>query len=233
MPVAYFTVLFGMGKWTSVERKRIVAIIVFYIAASLFWGAFEQAGSTLNLFADRFTNNSLFGWEFPSTWWQSVNATFIVIFAPVFGALWIWLSRRKLEPSTPMKFALGLLFVGLGFLLLVPAAMKIAAGGDGTRVGIEWLIGVYFLHTVGELSLSPVGLSAMTKLAPTRIVGQMMGIWFLAAATGNFIGGQVAGLFETFPLTQIFFAVFCTSAAAALVMFLLVGPMRKLMGGVH
>jgi len=233
IPIVYFGALFLTGSWTSIEKKRIVAIIVFYIAASLFWGAFEQAGSTLNLFADRYTHNVVFGWAFPSTWWQSVNSVFIIIFAPIFGALWIWLAKHRAEPSTPTKFAVGLLLVGLGFLLLVPAAMKISAGSEGTRVGVEWLLGVYLLHTFGELSLSPVGLSAMTKLAPERIVGQMMGIWFLGAATGNFIGGQVAGLFETFPLEKIFFAVFCTSAVASLVMFALVKPMKKLMGGIH
>jgi POT family proton-dependent oligopeptide transporter len=233
MPIAYFGTLFLKGGWTKSERDRIIAIIVFYIAAALFWSAFEQAGSTLNLFADRFTDNHIFGFAFPSTWWQSVNASLIVLLAPVFAALWLAMDKRKIEPSTPAKFAIGLLFVGLGFLFLVPAALKIQAGGEGTRVGIQWLLGVYFLHTVGELFLSPVGLSAMTKLAPTRIVGQMMGIWFLGAATGNFIGGRVGGMFETFPLNQIFLAVFGTSAAAAVVMALCIRWVKKLMSGIN
>ena len=233
MPLAYFGALFLSGGWTTEERNRIIAIIIFYIAAALFWSAFEQAGSTLNLFADRFTNNSIFGFEFPSTWWQSVNATLIVLLAPVFAALWLALNKRKLEPSTPAKFSVGLLFVGLGFLFLVPAALTVQNGAEGTRVGIQWLLGVYFLHTVGELCLSPVGLSTMTKLAPTRIVGQMMGIWFLGAATGNFIGGRVGGMFETFPLNQIFLAVFGTSTAAALLMFISIRMIRKLMSGIH
>ncbi len=231
LPIVYFGLLFRQG-WTADEKGRIAAIIVFYVAAALFWGSFEQAGSTLNLFADRFTHNVVFGYEFPSTWWQSINALFIISLAPVFGWIWLKLASRNLEPSTPVKFGLGLLFVGLGFLLLVPAAGILTAGGEGTRVGIQWLIGVYLLHTIGELCLSPVGLSAMTKLAPERIVGQMMGIWFLGAATGNFIGGNVGGLFETFPLGQIFLAVFGTSAAAALVMFVLVPWTKRLMGSV-
>ena len=227
-PIAYFSVLFLTGRWTKDERGRIVAIIVFYIAAALFWSSFEQAGSTLNLFADRFTRNSVFGLGFPSTWWQSVNALFIIALAPVFAWLWVWLNRRRREPSTPFKFSLGLLLVGLGFLLLVPAAFQVQ-GGDA-QVGPQWLLGVYFLHTLGELCLSPVGLSAMTKLAPERIVGQMMGIWFLGAATGNYIGGRVGGLFESYPLSGIFLAVFATSAAAGLIMLMITPWVRKMMG---
>ena len=233
LPIVYFGALFMGGEWTKEERHRIIAIIVFYVAASLFWASFEQAGSTLNLFADRFTDNRVFGIAFPSTWWQSVNSVFIIALAPVFAALWMALNRRRWEPSTPAKFSFGLLFVGLGFLLLVPAALIIQGGGEGTRVGVQWLVGVYFLHTVGELCLSPVGLSTMTKLAPERIVGQMMGIWFLGAATGNFIGGNVGGLFETYPLNQIFLAVFATSTAAAVLMFLSIRMIRRLMAGVH
>jgi len=233
LPVVYFGALFLTGQWSKEERSRIVAIIVFYVAAALFWASFEQAGSTLNLFADRFTDNRVFGIAFPSTWWQSVNSVFIILLAPVFAALWIGLNRRRLEPSTPAKFSFGLLFAGLGFLLLVPAALIAQGGGDETRVGIQWLLGVYFLHTVGELCLSPVGLSTMTKLAPERIVGQMMGIWFLGAATGNFIGGNVGGLFETYPLNQIFLAVAATSGAAAVLMFVSIRMIRRLMAGVH
>jgi POT family proton-dependent oligopeptide transporter len=226
-------VLFKTGGWTPEERDRIIAIIVFYIAASLFWASFEQAGSTLNLFADRHTRNSVFGVAFPSTWWQSVNSIFLIALAPMFAVLWLALNRRRVEPSTPAKFSFGLLFVGLGFLLLVPAALIIQGGGEDTRVGVQWLLGVYFLHTVGELCLSPVGLSTMTKLAPERIVGQMMGIWFLGAATGNFIGGNVGGLFETYPLDKIFLAVAATSGLAAALMFISIRMIRRLMHGVH
>lgn len=230
IPIIYFGFLFTKGGFDQAEKKRIVAIIVFYLAAALFWSAFEQAGSTLNLFADRHTNNSIFGWEFPSTWWQSINALFIIVLSGVFAWLWIKLNKMNREPSTPMKFVVGLLLVGVGFLILVPAAAIIESTGN--KVGIHWLLMLYFIHTVGELCLSPVGLSAMTKLAPQRIVGQMMGIWFLGAATGNFIGGRVGGLFESFPLRQIFLAVFLTSLAAALVMFFLVPWIKRLMGEV-
>ncbi|HSF88168.1 MAG TPA: oligopeptide:H+ symporter, partial [Saprospiraceae bacterium] len=226
----YFGFLFTKGGFDAAEKKRIVAIIIFYLAAALFWSAFEQAGSTLTLFADRNTHNSFLGMEFPSTWWQSINALFIIVLSGVFAWLWLKLNKMKMEPSTPMKFAIGLLLVGVGFLILVPAAILIEKTGD--RVGIHWLLMLYFIHTVGELFLSPVGLSAMTKLAPARIVGQMMGIWFLGAATGNFIGGRVGGMFESFPLKNIFLAIFIFSLAASLVMFLLVPWMKRLMGEV-
>lgn len=230
IPIVYFGFLFARGGFDEAEKKRIVAIIIFYLAAALFWSAFEQAGSTLSLFADRHTHNSIFGFEFPSTWWQSINALYIIALSGVFAWFWLFLNKRKIEPSTPMKFAIGLLCAGLGFLLLVPAANFIQSTGN--QVGIQWLLGVYMIHTIGELFLSPVGLSAMTKLAPARIVGQMMGIWFLGAATGNFIGGRVGGMFESFPLNKIFLAVFLTSLGAALVMFLLVPWMKRLMGEV-
>ncbi len=230
IPVVYFGFLFTKGGFDAAEKKRIVAIIIFYLAAALFWSAFEQAGSTLTLFADRNTHNSFLGMEFPSTWWQSINALFIIVLSGVFAWLWLKLNKMKMEPSTPMKFAIGLLLVGVGFLILVPAAIIIEKTGN--RVGIHWLLMLYFIHTVGELFLSPVGLSAMTKLAPARIVGQMMGIWFLGAATGNFIGGRVGGMFESFPLKNIFLAIFIFSLAASLVMFLLVPWMKRLMGEV-
>lgn len=228
VPFVYFFFLFTTGGFNAGETKRIIAIIIFYLAAALFWGAFEQAGSTLTLFADRNTSNTFFGKEFPSTSWQSVNSMWILLLSPVFAILWLKLNKTGKEPSTPLKFTFGLLFAGLGFLILVPAATRIASGE--TRVGIIWLLMTYLLHTIGELCLSPVGLSAMTRLAPRRIVGQMMGIWFLGAALGNFIGGRVGGMFESFPLHQIFFSIFITSAAAALIMFVLIPWTKKLMG---
>lgn len=230
VPFIYFFFLFRKGGYTKPEIKRIVAIIIFYLAAALFWGAFEQAGSTLTLFADRNTDNSLFGYSFPTTWWQSINSMWILLLSPVFAIVWLQLKKVNKEPSTPFKFALGLLFVGLGFLILVPAAQMITS--DTVRVGVIWLMMTYFLHTVGELFLSPVGLSAMTKLAPPKIVGQMMGIWFMGAALGNFIGGRVGGMFESYPLPKIFFYVFVTSAVSAIIMFCLTPWIKRLMGEV-
>ena len=230
IPILYFAFLFSQ-QWTAEERKHLWAILLFFVFASLFWSAFEQAGSTLNLFAERLTRNSLFGFQYPASWLQSVNSAFIWMLAPVFAWLWIALGRRRKEPSSPAKFAYGLFFVGAGFLVMVGAAL--ASGPQGGRVSPAWLLTVYLLHTVGELCLSPVGLSTMTKLAPARVVSQMMGIWFLASSVGNFIGGQVAGLFEKFPLPWIFGAVFGVCMLFTLIAVVLIKPIRRLMGDVH
>lgn len=197
---------------------------MLFCGASIFWGIFEQAGSTLTLFADRSTRNSLFGWSWPSSWWQSVNAVLIVLLAPVFAWLWIRLGKR--DPSYPTKFGIGLLFAGLGFALLVGGA-TLAQGGR--EVSPLWLFGVYLLHTIGELCLSPVGLSSMTKLAPARVVSLMMGIWFLAASVGNFLGGSVAGFYESFELPTLFGVVAASGFVMALVMFALVIPIKRMM----
>jgi POT family proton-dependent oligopeptide transporter len=232
-PMAYFTRLFISKDYSETESKRLYAIPVFFFAAAIFWSAFEQAGSTLTLFADRFTTNALFGASFPSSWWQSVNALLIVIFAPVFAWLWVKLAKTGKEPSSPMKFGIGLFLLGLGFAVLAWGASLTGDPADPVRVGPIWLFTTYLLHTLGELCLSPVGLSTMTKLAPERLAGQMMGVWFLASAMGNFIGGMVAGLFEQFPLPLLFGAIFGTTLIATIVMIALVKPVRALMAGVH
>jgi POT family proton-dependent oligopeptide transporter len=152
------------------DSKRMAAILVFFFAAEIFWAIFEQTGSSISLFADKLTHNVAFGQSFPSSWWQSVNSIWVILLAPVFAYLWIALGHK--QPSSPMKFALGLLFVSLSFVLMVPAA-KLTADG---KVGPLWLVGLFFLQTVGEMLLSPVGLSTMTKLAPQRLVGLVMGI---------------------------------------------------------
>ncbi len=218
------------GGFSAGEWKRIAAIGVFFVFSTLFWGAFEQAGSSLNLFADRHTRLSIFGLSFPSTWFQSLNSLFIIAFAPAFAWAWVYLGKRGREPSSPAKFGWGLAGVGLGFLLLVPAA---AFAQGGFRVSPAWLTGVYLLHTFGELCLSPVGLSLVTKLAPQRIVGLMMGVWFLSIASGNKVGGWVAGFFDTLPLPLLFAAVAGTTIGSAVVLVLLIRPIRKLMGAVH
>jgi POT family proton-dependent oligopeptide transporter len=230
IPLLYFGSLFIYGQWTKQERNRIFVIILFYLAAAVFWSAFEQAGSTLNLFADRLTNNVIFGFEFPSTWWQSVNSIFIILLAPAFATLWVKLSQIGKEPSTPMKFAYGLLFLGLSFLIMMLPAQQILNGPEGMRVGAQWLLMFYFLSTVGELCLSPVGLSAMTKLAPEKIVGQMMGIWFLGAATGNFFAGIVGGQFESMPLPDLFFNVAMTVLVTGVLFVIFSKPMQRLIG---
>ena len=189
--LAFFGWLFLAGDWTPDERKRLVLVAVLFTAATIFWSVFEQAGSTLNLFAERNTRREFLGMTVPAATLQSVNAMWIVALAPVLA--WIWLRLGRRDPSSPAKFSLGLVLVGLGFLLLVPAATLSAAG---QRVSPLWLVGTYLFHSLGELCISPVGMSAMTRLAPLRMAGLLMGVWFLSISVGNYIGGRTAGLYE-------------------------------------
>ena len=228
LTVAFFLWLFLSGEWTSAERKRLYAILALFLAATLFWSEFEQAGSTLNLFADRDTRTSIFGWEFPSGYFQSLQPMFIITLAPVFA--WIWIRLGKRQPSSPAKFALGLVFVAAGFGILVVAAQL---AENGVKVSPWWLVGTYLLHTLGELSLSPVGMSAFTKLAPGRVAGLMMGVFYLAISGGNFIGGRLASLYGSMPLYQLFGLIAAVGIGGALVMFALTPPIKRLMGDVN
>jgi len=217
-------------RFTPEEWKRVIAIAVLFVFSSIFWAAFEQAGSSLNLFADRLTKNVVLGYSFPSTWYQSLNSMFMIFgMAPLLAWLWVRLGPR--QPSSPIKFTLGLLFAGLGFALLVPAAKM--AQQQGILVSPWWLVGVYFLHTIGELCLSPVGLSTVTKLAPVRIAGAMMGLWFLSIAVGNKMAGWVAGFFDRLPLPNLFGTVALTTFVAAAILLALTRPIKRLMGGVR
>ncbi|HEX7286856.1 MAG TPA: peptide MFS transporter [Candidatus Angelobacter sp.] len=221
--VAVFSwMIFGSG-WSAEERKRAVAIFVLFAAAAIFWAAFEQAGSSLNLFGERNTNRHVLGYEFPAAWFQSVQPILVIALAPVFAWIWLWLGRR--DPSSPSKFSLGLVFGGLAFAIMVPAAF-------GAQVSPWWLVGCYFLQTVGELCLSPVGLSAMTKLAPARAGGFVMGIWFLAASVGNWMAGKAGSLFESMPLPKLFGSVALICLVAAVVLAVLIKPTKKMMSGV-
>jgi len=217
------------GNFTPTEWKRIAAIVIFFFVAILFWGAYEQAGSTLNLFADRYTRSELFGISFPSSWFQSVQPIFVITLAPVFA--WLWLRLGPREPSVPAKIAVGLFFMAFAFLLLVPAG-SIAQSAADVRVSPWWLIIAYGLSEVGEICLYPVGLSAVTKLSPPRIVGLMMGVWLLSNAFGNKLAGWSAGFFSTTPLVTLFGIVAAILLVTAAVFALLVKPIRRLMGGV-
>lgn len=177
-------------KLTPDEIKRLIVIGILFFFSAIFWMAFEQAGSSLTLFADRLTRTNLFGYEFPSTWFQSVQPIFLFLLAPVFAALWLRWGNG--QPTSPRKFAFGLIFVGLGFVGIVYASTLTVAG----RVSPLWLIGLYLIHTFGELCLSPVGLSTVSKLAPARMVGLMMGVWFLSISLGSFLAGIVAAYFD-------------------------------------
>jgi POT family proton-dependent oligopeptide transporter len=224
--IGLFGWLFTRSYWSVEERKRLITIMVLFFAASVFWSAFEQAGSSLNLFAADRTSRTVLGWEFPAGWFQALNALFIVMLAPAFAWFWIYLHRKGKEPSSPGKFTIGLLFVGLGFVVMIGGAVL---SEGGARVGPGWLVTTYLLHTIGELFLSPVGLSAMTKLAPMRVTSLMMGVWFLAASIGNYMAGFLLRFYESFTLPTIFGIVAAFSLAAALIMALVVGPIKRML----
>jgi POT family proton-dependent oligopeptide transporter len=227
--VAFFVWLFTAGDWTPVERGRLWAIVALFIASALFWGAYEQAGSSLNLFAERDTNREMavMG-EFPAGWFQQVPAFFVILMAPLFA--WLWVRMGSKQPSSPAKFSLGLIFVGLGFVVMIGASL---ASGSGIKVSPMWLVATYFLHVVGEMCLSPVGLSTVTKLAPERATSLMMGVWFLATAVGNYLGGRAASLYDTLELPTLFGFVAAVPIVAGIILALMVPRIKKLMGGVN
>ena len=234
MAAVYFTLIFIFGQLDAMERKRVAVVVVLFIAAAMFWSGFEQAGSSLNLFAERHTDRlmSWFNYEVPAGWFQFFNPFFIITLAPVFSALWVALARRNVNPSIPVKFAMGLIILALGFMIIGTAA-KLVVKGD--LVSPWWLIFTYLLHTIGEICLSPVGLSSVTKLAPRRFVGQMMGIWFLGASLGNLIAGLVAGEFDPKNVQQmpgLYFQVVFTSLGTGALLLLFTKPIKKLIGGI-
>ena len=232
LAIAFFAFVLIFGGLDSVERKRVGVIAILFVAAAVFFSGFEQAGSSLNLFAQRYTDRVIFGWEMPASWLQAINPIFIIILAPMFAALWIKLAQRNLELSTPLKFSLGLIQLAAGFAVMYFASLFVV---QGESVLPTWLILTYLLHTMGELCLSPVGLSAVTKLAPKRYVGQMMGTWFMGSALGNLIGGLVAGHFGEDALAEMpgrFLTIVWTVGGAGLLMAMFIQPIKKLMGGV-
>ena len=180
--------LYALFRCAPDERDRLIVVGILILFSLIFWALFEQAGSSLNILTDRGVNRIIFGWEVPASMFQSLNAGFIFTIAPLFAMLWIALAKRNMEPSTPIKFSIGIILVGLGFLSLVYGMRS----SEGLQTGVFWIISIYLLHTLGELCLSPVGLSSVTKLSPQRIVGFMMGMWFFASAAGNYVAGLIA-----------------------------------------
>lgn len=192
-PLGLIMLIFLAGyaflKTKGIERRRMFAAIYFVLAQIPFWALFEQAGSSLNLFTDRLVDRTMFGWSVPAPVFQSLNAGFIFIFAPIMAWLWIYLSKRNMNPSTPVKFAFGVLLAGLGFFALVGG---MGMSGEAGLTAVYFVFLIYWIHTMGELMLSPVGLSAVTKLAPARVVGMTMGAWFLYSGLSNFLAGIIA-----------------------------------------
>ena len=232
LAVAFFIYMFVAGRLNSDERKRVIVIGVLFVFAAIFWAAFEQAPTSLNLFAKDFTERHIGSFEVPALWFQSMNSAFIIIFAPVFAIIWTWLGARNINISAPAKFALGLFMAGIGFFIMIfPANMLVESGGL-IKVSAWWLAISYLFQTFGELLLSPVGLSSMTKLAPRRFVGQMMGIWFLAASVGNLIAGLVGGSVDPEKLEQtpqLFTGTTIALMASAVVLFVLAFPISRMM----
>ena len=232
MAVAFFAFVFVAGKLSGEEKKRVAVIVVLFIFAAIFWSAFEQAPTALNLFARDFTDRTVGGFEIPATWFQSVNPLMIILFAPMFAALWVGLAKRGGDLSAPAKFSLGLFLAGLGFVIMIFAAKAIVESGGTVLVSPWWLVGSYFFQSIGELCLSPVGLSSMTKLSPRKYVGQMMGIWFLASALGNLIGGRVGGHVDPEKLDQmprLFTTTTLSLMIAAGILVALIVPIRRMM----
>jgi proton-dependent oligopeptide transporter, POT family len=290
LAILYFVYLFVAGGYDAPQKRRLLGIFWIFVLAAIFWSGFEQAGSSMNLFARDLTDRQLGpypfgaaavigatalvavllgyvwwklsrrrdlfplekgiaalvcaglvvffywvfdkavgGWEMPAGWLQNINPIFIVLLAPVFGSLWVRLAQRNANPSIPMKFALGLFGLAAGFFVLSWGAANAIPG----EVSPAWLVVTYFLHTCGELCLSPVGLSSITKLAPADRVGQMMGVWFVASALGNLFAGLVAGALENISDSTLFFRVALFVGIAGVLAALLAPVMRRVIGKVE
>jgi POT family proton-dependent oligopeptide transporter len=232
--VGFFAYVFLGAGLSAEERRRALVIVVLFLGSALFWSGYEQAGSSLNLFAERYTDRDIGGhFVVPAGWFQSLNPAFVIIFAPVVAWIWVALAKRHLNPSAPAKFAVGVILMGSGFLVMFAAASFVA---HGSKVLPYWLILTYLVHTFAELCLSPVGLSYVTKLAPKRLVGQMMGMWFLSLSLGNLAAGLIAGEFDAsnvaaMPGQYLHIVYFAVGLGA--VLLVLSRPVRRLMGDVE
>jgi POT family proton-dependent oligopeptide transporter len=231
VPIIYFTVMFRSPALTATERPKVVAFMWFFITSVLFWMIYDQSGSLLTIFADGKTDRMIGGWEFPASWFQSVNPAYIIVLAPVFASGWVWLAKRNREPSTVTKFALAMLLIAGSFGIMGLAGAA-AAGSDSGKVTVFWLLAVYLVQTLGEMCLSPVGLSLSTKLAPAQFMSQIMGLWFLATATGNALNGWAVKL--NAPMGDFaYYTMWALIAAAAGAAFMLASKkIRVLMGDV-
>jgi POT family proton-dependent oligopeptide transporter len=225
----------------KVERLRILVIFIISFFVIFFWSAFEQAGASLTFFADEQTNRNILGWEMPASYFQSFNAIFVVTLAPIFALLWSVLGKKGVEPSSPVKQSIGLFLLAVGYLVI---AFGVRGVDSHMKVSILWLTGLYFIHTMGELCLSPIGLSIVNKLAPARFASLLMAVWFLSNAIANKFAGTLSGLYPENGVTKSFVGYHITtlydffmlfvvmSGVAALILFGLSKWLEKLMGGV-
>ena len=227
----YFLYLLIFAGLSAEERKRLYVMMALFAAYAIFYAGFEQGGASMNLFAERYTQRTLLGWSFPAGILQGATALYTIVLAPVFAALWLALGRRGRDLSPPAKFATGLVLLGLGAVVMVVASRLVVAG---YKVSASWLLGTYLLQECGDLCLSPVGLSSMTKLAPKRYVSQVMGVWFLALALGNNLAGQLSRQYDATNLSSLpslFLEVAGVSLAAAAIMYALAPRLKHLMRG--
>ncbi|GAB3020952.1 peptide MFS transporter [Spirosoma pulveris] len=230
--LSYFVYILVAGGLDSIEKKRVVVLFVFFLAAAMYWAGNEQQGSSLQIFADRYTDLLFFGWQIPSSWFQNLNPAFILIFSPVMAALWVFLANNKIDFPVPAKFAVSLLLLGLAYVVMVFAAN---AALTGVRTSPLYLTTTYLFFTVAELFLSPVGLSAFSKLSPKRYTSQLMGLWFVGSSLGNLIAGLFAGGFDEKNVQQmpgLFQSVAVFTLIAGAVLLLFTRPLKKWMGGI-
>ncbi|MFC9705871.1 peptide MFS transporter [Streptomyces sp. NPDC056943] len=230
IPVAVLARIKRDKDLTSGEKSRVTGYIWFFVAAAIFWMIYDQGGSTLSLFADAKTSDTIFGLGFPATWYQSLNPLFVMALAPVFAWLWLWLARKNQEPNTIVKFAMGLVLVGASFFVFI-VPMNMAGGGD--KVSPMWLVSIYMIQTIGELCLSPVGLSVTTKMAPQKYASQMMGVWFLAVTAGDCTTGLLSIAGVDLNGTGIIAMQAALAVAAGFAIYMYRKKVQGLMGSVH
>ena len=235
--ILYFGYILVFEKLDKEEKNKIKVIAIFFLASAMFYFGYEQQGSSLTLFANRYTDRFIAGFEFPSGWFQIVPAGAVILFVPLFAWLWVWLAKRNLNPSTPVKLSMGLLFMGLGYAVMMGGSMIIVAGSKALPT---WLIFTYIFHTFGEICLYPIGLSAVSKLSPKRLVGQMMGIWFMSLALGNLVAGLFSGEFDDASITanphllvELFQGVVIVMFVSGVIVLLFSKPLKKRMGNIH
>ena len=235
--IAYFIYVLLFQDLTTDERKKVTAIAIFFLATGLFYAGYEQQGSSLNLFADRYTDMFIGSFEMPASWMQTVPPVAVILFSFMFAWLWVWLAKRNMNPSTPVKLSLGLIFMGLGYAVMMGASL-VVIGGDKPLP--TWLVLTYVLHTFGEICLYPIGLSAVTKLSPKKLVGQMMGVFFIALAYGNLTAGLFAGEFDEQAIAQdpsllldLFGVVMKVMLISGIIVLIFSKPIRKLMGNIR
>ena len=220
---------------TKEESDRMAVIFTITVFVTFFWAGFEQAGSSLTLYTDEFIDRTVFGWTIPTSWFQSVNPLFIVLLGPIIAGLWTYLAKKGKDLSIPLKMGLGMVLLGIGFLFMVGAVME--RGGDVAdttiKAGLSWLIITYLFHTIGELCLSPIGLSMITKLAPVQYASMLMGVWFLSPFVAQIIGGYIASYVEELGALTIFSAIALFVILAGLVLFMLSRKLIRMMHGAN